>query len=99
MPIELQTTVPTPNALMVPTIILSTNPSGTGLVTSASIVMMAAHVDANGSWTPTGASKTVVIDDVEHLEEDIASLSPTVLSVMGGILSLIAGLNDIRKVL
>jgi hypothetical protein len=99
MPIELQNSPAVPNALMVPTIILSTVVREGKLVTGASICMAAAYVDGQGNWTPTGQAKTVVIDDVEHLEEDIASLSPTVLTIMGDILSLVDSLNDIRKVL
>ena len=99
MPIPLETTPLTPNSLMVPQIIISTCVRDGKLVIGAHITMSAAYVDNQGNWTPTGQANTVVIEDIEHLDEDIAGLAPTVMAVMGGIITLVATLNSIRKVL
>lgn len=99
MPLELETEIPTPNAVMAPQIVLSTNIINGKLVTSAQITLSAASVGESGNWTACGIMQTIQIPDVEHLDGDISEYQGDVLTIMGGIIQLIGNLNGVRKVL
>lgn len=99
MPLPLETTPITPNAVYAPQVLLQTGVINGKIVTSAQIVLGTGYVDQEGNWTITsGQNGTVYIPDVENLDPDIAALSPNVLQIMGGIIQLIGSLNSIRKI-
>ncbi|MDO8302877.1 MAG: hypothetical protein Q7T18_06535 [Sedimentisphaerales bacterium] len=105
MPIPIQNEVAqiVPNAVMIPRIIISCNVIDGKLKTSAEILLSAARCENSGLpnelWVPTGQSKVLYIADVENIDADLALLQPQTLQVFGGVIALIAGMNQIRKVI
>ena len=99
MPLPLENQPLVPNAPMVPSITLMTSVTEAGgLKTSANVVLRSAHVSAEGVWTPIGENQSITVCDVENLPEDLASLQSQINEIMFGIVTLIGGLNAIRKV-
>lgn len=99
MPLPLEKSIVTPNALMAPQIILRSAIMNGRLVTSAQIILQTAKCD-NGVWTYCGGeTKAVEIADIENLDADIASLAQDVGTLFTAIVTLIGTINAIRKVL
>jgi hypothetical protein len=99
MPLEMQTTLPVPNSIYFPQILIQTGIQNGDLVSSCQLTLTAAIVDANGKWTSTGHSKTVYLADMLNLEADLTELAPLVGQIYGGIITLVDQLNVIRKIL
>lgn len=96
MPLPLETTALTPNAVAVPQLIVQ---SSWGQMQTSFIAHLAqANVDVAGNWTPTGKADQVFITDVANLPEDLADLQPQVNQAFGLILGLIAEINRRRKI-
>lgn len=99
MPLPLETSFETPNALYAPQIVLNTYLAEGQVKTMAVITIKPAKCDENGVWSETGnEATTVVINDVFNLDADIASLQDSVNQVFGGIVQLIGAINAIRKI-
>jgi hypothetical protein len=99
MPLPLEKEVVVPNALIAPLIVISTNIIGGRLVSSAQIQIKGAKVDAGGIWTEADSSvETLMINDVENLPHDIASIAPKVGLLFETIVEIIGEVNAIRKV-
>ena len=103
MPLELQTKPIEPNAIMIPMILMQTGIINGKLHTSCQITLSPAKVDNPGtdeeSWTMTGNQQTIYLSDVENLESDLESLKDLVGKVYTDMITLIDGVNKIRKVL
>jgi hypothetical protein len=111
MTLPIETTVLSPNALMVPGITVYTRIVEGKLVTAAHIVLQAAYLDPiTGDWTAIGAERTTQIDNVEQLPEDLADatviitgeevrIQQLVDQAMFNVITLVGALNSIRKVL
>jgi hypothetical protein len=103
MPLSLETTPLTPNALYAPQIVLQTAVVGGKLKTAAQICLAAAKVEDSGleseTWTPTGQDGMVYLTDLENLDGDLAGLQSQVDALYGSLVQIIASLNSIRKVL
>lgn len=104
MPIPIQNTdVVVPNAVYIPQIVIQCGVVEGKLKTSAMITLSAAKCENAGTenehWTPTGKSELLNIADIEHLDEDLASLQSSVGQVFAGIVGLVHGMNTIRKVI
>lgn len=103
MPLQLTTQPPVPNAVYLDQILLQTAIVNGRLITSANVSYVGCRVENQGeeneAWQRTGPSGTLYIGDIANLEDDLKSLSPSVLQVMGGILQLAAQANVIKKIL
>lgn len=103
MPIPVQNTATTPNYVYAPQIILQCAIVDGKLKTSAQIVLAGAHVtnagQANEAWESTGQMKSLFIQDIENLDEDLSGYSSSILTVFGGIVALLGGLNSVRKLI
>lgn len=103
MPIPVENEVIVPNAVYAPQIILQMGISNGKLVSSAQIVFAGAKVIDAGlpteQWISTGQTQVIHIADIMNLEADLAALAPQVETVYSGIVSLLAAINSIRKVL
>jgi hypothetical protein len=99
MPLGMETQPIAPDSVFFPQIMFQSSVVAGQLIISATITYAAAKVDATGKWLPTGQSNVIYIPDVEHLEDDITSLSPQVLAILGQIITLLGNINTIRKVL
>ena len=103
MPLQLQTKPIEPNAVMIPMILVQTGIINGKLHTSCQITLSPAKVDDAGTekefWTMTGNQETIYLSDLENLEEDLEGLKDLVGKVYTDMITLIDGVNKIRKVL
>ncbi|HBR19455.1 MAG: hypothetical protein A2Y13_04325 [Planctomycetes bacterium GWC2_45_44] len=104
MPIPIQNTeIVKPNAVLIPQILIQSGVVEGKIKTSVQIVLAAAKCDnagqPNEAWELTGKVESIRLDDIEHLDEDLASLQASVGQVFAGILGLVHGMNTIRKVI
>lgn len=103
MPISLQTTPVTPNAIFAPQIIISTALVGGKLQTSAQVFLAAAKVEnagqPNESWTTTGQNNLLYLADLDNLDTDLAGLQSQVNTVYAQIVTLLGNFNSIRRLL
>ncbi len=99
LPITKPEDIKQPNALYVPQIILQTSIYNGRLIPSAIINLMPAKC-VDGVWTETGGQvRTIHIEDVMKLDEDLASLQEQADKLFGGFVEVIGLINSIRKVL
>lgn len=98
MPLELQTVPLEANTIIVTSILLNTYVADGTLHTNAQLNLQAANL-TDGVWTPLGNIQNVLIPDVEHLDDDLAAMQPSVDAIMGQIVGLIDGINQVRKVM
>ena len=91
-------TIPvTPNAVLVPQIVISTKIISGQLITSANISLQPAYVDGSGNWSTAGFGKSVNISNINDLPTDLASMATDIGSLETMLLSIIDDLNSIRK--
>ena len=91
-------TIPvTPNAVLVPQIVISTKIINQKLVTSANVTLQPAYVDGSGNWQNTGFGVSCNIPDVNNLPTDLASMATDIGSLETMLLSIVDDLNSIRK--
>lgn len=87
----------TPNAVLVPNVMLTTRIVSGALKTSAMVTLQAATVDGSGNWTAVGTPKTIQLADVSALPSDIASCQTAVNTVEADLIAAINAINAIRK--
>lgn len=99
LPITKPQEIQQPNAIYVPQIILQTSIYDGRLVPSAIINLMPAKC-VDGVWTETGGQvRTIHIQDVTNLDEDLTSLQEQSNQLFGGFVEIIGAINAIRQVL
>jgi hypothetical protein len=98
MPLPLENTIETPNALYFPQIIINTSIIGGRLKTGVQILLSPAKAE-NNIWTKTSSSQQLFsIPDVSELPDDLAELSPQIQAMYDQIVTLIGQINSIRKI-
>ena len=86
----------TPNAVIIPQILINTIIRSGTLVSSAQILLQPAYVDNDGKWQATGQAKNIHIPDINNLPEDLASLASDMSSAETALLGVINSVNGIR---
>ena len=92
-----QSTPVTPNAVLVPQIVISTRIINQKLVTSANITLQPAYVDDSGNWQTAGFGTSTNIPNVNDLPTDLASLATDMATLETQLLTVVNDLNAIRK--
>lgn len=99
LPITKPQDIQQPNAVYVAQIILQTSIYDGKLIPSAIINLMPAKC-VDGLWTETGGQvRTIHLQDINNLDEDLASLQKQADTLFGGFVEIIGSINSIRKVL
>ena len=90
---------PVPNAVLIPFVRLDTHvdPVTKALVTAANIGFQAAHVDEAGKYTPLGNVLNTTIPDLNNLPPDVVALAAQVAAAETALLTVLAEINAIRK--
>lgn len=104
IPLQNDPVVVVANAVFFPQVLFQTNSYNGKLVTSAIInhggILVENEGLANESWTPaTGEQKSIVIDDISNLPEDLAEFGAETTQVYYALITLLAKLNAVRKVM
>ena len=90
-------TPPTPNAVLVPQIVISTRIVAGKLVSSVNITMQPAAVDGDGNWQAAGFPVSTSVPDIANPASDIVSLASELLALEASIIGVVNDLNAIRK--
>ena len=87
------------NSVFVPTVVITAHidPTTKQLVSSATLQLRGASVDDGGNWTDCGGGGVVSLPDLSKLPPDLADLASGVGVAFTDILSLVAQINAVRK--
>jgi hypothetical protein len=99
MPLKMQTTPVSPNAIYFPQILIQTGIGNGELHISCQLNLAAAKVSENGKWEAAGQYKTINIPSLLNLPPDLEHLAPQVAQLYGQIVSLVDSINAVRKIL
>ena len=96
-PVNTPVAVPTPNAVMVPTINITTRINSTGgLQVSAIISLQSAFVSTAGVWQAVGRPVGIMLPDINNLPTDLAALAAQFGTIETDIINIVSSINTIR---